>query len=117
MSLAGQYILHPDAIGAVPLSDKIFCIMGADTPGTLTRPDDRDNYQYLVLMADVGDWRIRLGASTLAFPTQLDPDVTDDADGTGGVKLTAGNSLVLPAGSAFNVGAYNPTDVLSYYWV
>ena len=118
-SLAGQNIYGPNHVfTALPLSDKINCILGADSASIarLSSTTVIVNYNILSLKADKGGFRIRLG------------DIADDdmpadeipgaavTDGSGGWYLAEGATLNLPNPQIVTVKGYAADSVLSYIW-
>lgn len=113
MSLQGGRRISPEAAGAVALSDTIKAVYGT-TATVLTAP--AGDYKMLVMMADVGDWRVRLGSVAGSMPASADPGAAI-TDGTGGAKIGEGKSLVIPCNGSVTVKGYTATSVLTYWWL
>jgi hypothetical protein len=102
-----------DEVGAITLAEDVYTVYGS-TATKLTRPAGTT---MLVLHADKGGWRLRMGDRVSAgMPSAVDPGAAI-TDGTGAIKLKEGDRLVLTAPAEVTVKAYNATDALTYYWL
>ncbi|CAO3460807.1 hypothetical protein [Azospirillum argentinense] len=113
MSLLGQPVPEPVEVGSLPLSHAINHIVGAVT-FLLERPAGA---KHLVLAADRGGWRVRVGAfGADAMPaTEYPAGVVNN--GTGAYYLPAGSAVTIPAPGLVTVRGYAADSVLTYYWL
>jgi hypothetical protein len=111
--LQAQRVIGLGEAGVVALSDAINHLVGTATT-VLARPGDKT---FLVLIAETGNFRARLGSHTEPeMPATADIAMAV-GDGTGALRLAAGNRTVLPAPKVITVKGYSASDVLTYYWV
>lgn len=99
-------------VGAISLSDAIFHLKG-DVATVLVRPA---NASMLVLIAEVGDWRVKLGDKDDAMPAAY-AVAASVVDGTGAHGLPELESVVITAPHQVTVKGYTANDVLTYYWI
>lgn len=116
MSLEGQRPLSPEAIGAVPVSDRISHVVGT-TATLLTKPAGA---QVLYLVAEKGVFRLRVGDQTSSMPADPYPAATV-TNGSGGFLLRSvgdqSQGIPMPAPNRVTVKGYSSDAVLSYYWL
>lgn len=110
--LEGQRVVGVEDLGAIPVSNTVKALVGT-TATVLTKPAGA---KLLVLVADKGAWRFRIGSVAGSMPAAVDP-AASVTDGTAGVKILEGSKQVLSAPGTVTVKGYNATDVLTYYWV
>jgi hypothetical protein len=83
------------------------------TATLLTRPTGATT---LVLMADKGAWRVRVGDHVVSgMPAAADPTASI-TDGTGAVKIKEGEYVSIPSPAEVTVKGYAGTDALTYFW-
>lgn len=110
----GQRVISPEDLGALPIASEINHVVGTNAK-KLSRPSP--NARVLVLMADKGSWRLRLGDHVASgMPSAVDP-TTEVTDGSGAYKVAEGTKHVLAAAGEVTVQGYAATDVLTYYWL
>lgn len=119
-SLAGQTIYEQDHVfTAMPLSDKINCVLGTDSASIarLSSTTTIVNYSILSLKADKGGFRIRLGdIADDDMPADEVPGAAVE-DGTGGWYIAEGTTMNLPNPQIVTVKGYAADSVLSYIWI
>jgi hypothetical protein len=99
--------------GALPIPALVYAYVGT----TAKKLDNPGSKSFLVLIASKGAWNLRLGDFVSSgMPSAVDP-ASSVTDGTAGVKLPEGGSLVLPVPATVTVKAYSATDALVYYWL
>jgi hypothetical protein len=99
-----------DAAGAVPVAATVNHVYG-NTAIKLTRPSGKS---MLVIMAEVGSWRLRLGDHVSSPPAAPTGNVTN---GSGSILLTEGKSLVMPAPRELTVKTAGASNILTYYYL
>lgn len=112
--LGGQRVLPAEALGALPIPDTVDCVVGA-TATLLTRPTNARTA--LVLLCDKGGFRVRLGDyHASGMPGAINPGASV-TDGSAGVLVAEGASVVLGAPEKITVKGYAADSVLTYYWL
>lgn len=103
---------NPQNMGALPLVAAVNAYVG-DVAAFLAAP----NYaRFIVLMADKGGFRARAGNVPGAMPATEFPAAAV-TNGSAGIYLAEGDSLVLPReGAGLTVVGYATDSVLTYYW-
>lgn len=110
--LHGQRVISPEAMQAIALGE-VNVVYGS-TATLLTRPAGKT---VLVLRADAGSFRLRLGDHvSTGMPTAFAPGAAI-SDGTGSWALAANAERIMPAPATMTVKGYAGTDALSYYWL
>jgi len=101
------------ALAALPVAGEVHHVVGS-TATLLTRPA---GMTMLVLAADKGNWRFRMGDRTSAgMPAAFQPAATV-SDGSGAFGIREGARQVFTAAALSTVKGYNADDVLTYYWL
>jgi hypothetical protein len=108
----GQRIIGVESAGAVALGDLINHLVGV-TATLFTRPAGKT---MLVLSCEAGSFRVRLGDRHTSGLVSTAPGASV-TNGSGSLKLAAGDSLVLPAPAQISAIGASATDILTYYWL
>lgn len=116
----GQRPISPNEVAAIPLSNLVFHVFG-NTPTLLIKPDGL--YSVLVIKSVVGGFNVSMGNRTGAgtgftgdMPVGL--PVAANANGTGAVHFSVGESLVLPGEklAVVTVAGDDAASVITYWW-
>jgi hypothetical protein len=70
----------------------------------------------LVLFAEKGDFRMRLGDKTGEGEISAADPTASVSDGSGSLPIKEGTSLVIPAPDAATVITADTANILSYFW-
>jgi hypothetical protein len=111
MSKQGQTILTATELGLLPISDEIQHLKG-NTATKLTRPTGCTS---LVVHAEVGVWRFKLGDHEGSF-SYATPSATVD-DGTGSCKLDEDEKQAFQAPAEITFVGQDASAILTYYWI
>jgi hypothetical protein len=120
--LYGQRMLSASEIGALPVSNLIYSVVGT-TPTLITKPAPAgaDAIQALVIFCEKGSFRIRTGdcssTGTNDMPTLEFPAASEMVEGKGGVYMAAPSQICVPSPSLITVKGYSATSTISYYWL
>lgn len=109
-----QRVISLEAAGAIALASEIQAAVG--TTHILALKPTTFVPRFLVMAADKGNWRVRVGDWT----GEGDPDefpASSITDGTSALLIAEGRSLVIPAPDAVTLKGYAADSVLTYYWV
>lgn len=113
MSLQGQDIIDVQASGAVAVANTVDCCYGVEAT-LLTAPATA---KHLVLIAQRGGFTLRLGDRVAAgMPAAFLPSA-DITNGTAGVPIPEGQTLVIPAPTLCTVKGYAADSALIYYFI
>jgi hypothetical protein len=105
--------ISPGDARALPIPALVYAYVGT----TAKKLDNPGSKRFLVLIAAKGPWNLRLGDYVSAgMPSTIDP-AASVTDGSAGIKMLEGATLVLPVPATVTVKAYNASDVLTYYWL
>lgn len=106
-----------DRASAMALSEYIFHHVGIAAKLISIPSEDDGGAKLLVLRADKGNWRVRLGDRVATgMPTTENPSVSD-VDGTGAWLLKEDETIVIAAPVDITVKGYVGDSVLSYFWL
>ena len=108
----GQTVLSVHDLGLMAVSDRVYHAYGAVTQ-VLAKPADASS---LVLIAEKGTWRTRVGFHAGAMPASATVGAVV-ADGSGSILLAEGVMMALPAPANVTVRGYAADSVLTYYWL
>lgn len=116
--LKGQRVIDLESMGAIALPSEINHVVGT-TATLLAKPSEtgKQLYRALVLKADKGNWRVRVGDFSASGMPSVDMPTTTQTDAAGAWVLLEGEPLVLPIGTQFTVKGYTATSVLTYGYV
>lgn len=113
--LQGQVIPNPSLdVPVIVVGDEVNAHRGR-TAKLLAKPSGK---RLLVLMADNGNFRARLGDKTGAgeMPSTYIPE-SSVTDGSGGVFIPEGRTVTLHAPANITVKGYTDDAVLTYYYL
>lgn len=110
MNYHGQKRATLENSGAVPIPEEIYHVYGSAAT-VLTRGSPA---RHLVLVAEVGDWRIKPGTFGSLSSAAPSASVTD---GSGSLLLKEGDQLVIPAPDVISVRGPAAGSILTYFWV
>lgn len=113
----GQGAVSIEDTGALAVSNLINHKVGGVTPAVIAQP--AGEFLHLVLIAEVGGWRINIGDTSATGSADLTWTIpaADVTDGTGSILMAASDTLVLPAPDSFSCVSLAATDILTYYWI
>jgi hypothetical protein len=108
-----QRMLQAEQIGCLPVSDAINHVYGS-TATLLEKPTGKHT---LVLVADKGGFRLRVGDYVASGMPSTEYPAAGVTNGSGALYLGQGGVLVMPGPSDVTVKGYAADSVLTYYWI
>lgn len=119
MTLQGQVIPSiSGVINALALSDRINTVRGV-TPTLITNSAQYNSAltSILVLHAEAGGWRVRLGDHTTSGMPDNEMPLASISDGSGSLYIPAGETKVLSAPRYITVKGFSQDSCLTYYFL
>lgn len=113
-----QRVIPIESMGAVPLPDLIDHVVGT-TATLVSKPSETgiSPFTGILLKAERGNWRLRLGDRTSAGMPSVEYPAATQTDDAGSWLLAEGESIVLPALSQLTVKGFAASSILTYGWL